>query len=124
MTQPSTAMPTRTIGIDLGDRDSVYCVLNEAGEIIEQDSVQNVREALEERFGSEPLARIVIEASGQSQWICRCLEGLGHEVIVANPRQVLLISKSVRKSDRNDAHLLARLGRMDPELLRPITTRS
>ena len=66
---------------------------------------------------------MVIEASGQSQWICRCLEGLGHEVIVANPRQVLLISKSARKTDRNDAQLLARLGRVDPELLRPVTTR-
>ncbi|MCP4036623.1 MAG: IS110 family transposase [bacterium] len=124
MTQHSTAMPTRTIGIDLGDRESAYCVLNEAGEIIEQDSLRNERTALEERFGSDLQARIVIEASGQSQWICRCLEGLGHEVIVANPRQVQLISKSVRKTDRNDAQLLARLGRMDPELLRPVTTRS
>ncbi len=124
MTQPSTAMPTRTIGIDLGDRESAYCVLNEAGEIIEQGSVRNEHGALEERFESGHSARIVIEASGQSQWICRCLEGLGHEVIVANPRQVLLISKSVRKSDRNDAQLLARLGRMDPELLRPVTIRS
>jgi transposase len=124
MTQRSTTMPTRTIGIDLGDRESAYCVVNEAGEIIEECSVRTERSALEDRFGPELPARIVIEASGQSQWICRCLEGLGHEVIVANPRQVLLISKSSRKTDRNDAELLARLGRMDPELLCPVVTRS
>jgi transposase len=124
MTQFSTDIPTRTIGIDLGDRDSVYCILNAAGKVIEEDSVINDQVALEERFGSQSPARIVIEASCQSQWICRCLEGQGHEVIVANPRQVQLISKSTRKNDRNDALLLARLGRMDPELLRPVTTRS
>ena len=45
MTQPSTAMPTRTIGIDLGDRESMYCVLNEAGEIIDFNP------AAEECFG-------------------------------------------------------------------------
>ena len=53
MTQPSTTMPPRTIGIDLGDRESTYCVLDEAGEIIEQDSLRNERAALEQRFGCE-----------------------------------------------------------------------
>ncbi len=124
MSQIETAAPMRTIGIDLGDRESVYCVLDAAGKITEEDSVQNDHASFQERFGASLHARIVIEASCQSQWICRCLEGLGHEVIVANPRQVQLISKSMRKNDRNDAQLLARLGRMDPELLRPVTTRS
>lgn len=124
MTQPSVAMTARTIGIDLGDRESVYCALDAAGEIVEEGSVRNEPKALEEGFGSERPARIVIEASCQSQWMCRFLEGMGHEVVVANPRQVHLISKSTYKTDRNDARLLARLGRMDPELLRPVTTRS
>jgi transposase len=45
-------------------------------------------------------------------------------VIVANARQVQLISTSSRKNDRLDAQLLARLARMDPQLLRPIQHRS
>ena len=49
---------------------------------------------------------------------------LGHEVVVANPRQVALIARSQRKTDRLDAAWLARLGRFDPELLAPIRHRS
>jgi transposase len=47
-----------------------------------------------------------------------------HEVIVANARQVKLISQSSRKDDRLDAQTLARLARVDPQLLRPIQHRS
>jgi transposase len=52
------------------------------------------------------------------------LSSLGHEVIVANPRQLKLISESSRKDDKVDAKTLARLARIDPELLRPIRHRS
>ena len=44
----------------------------------------------------------------------RLLQSLGHEVIVANPRQVKLITESSRKDDRLDAQTLARLARIDP----------
>ena len=54
----------------------------------------------------------------------RLLQSLGHEVIVANARQVKLISASSRKDDRVDAQTLARLARVDPQLLRPIQHRS
>ena len=124
MTQPNSTAPSRTIGIDLGDRESVFCELDDAGKVLERGSVCNTHAAFEQHFGTKSSARVVIEASCQSQWICRCLEELGHQVIVANPRQVELISKSNRKSDHNDAELLARIGRMDPQLLSPVTMRS
>ena len=54
----------------------------------------------------------------------RLLRSLGHELIVANPRQVKLISESSRKDDRLDAQTLARLARIDPQLLCPIQHRS
>ncbi len=114
----------QAIGIDLGDRESTYCLLDENGDILDQGSVQMNRMAFTELFGDWPAVRAVLEASCQSQWVARCLEEMGHEVIVANPRQVHLISKSDRKSDRNDAVVLARVGRIDPELLRPVKTRS
>jgi transposase len=56
--------------------------------------------------------------------VCRLLGSLGHELIVANPRQVKLITESSRKDDRLDAQTLARLARIDPQLLRPIQHRS
>ena len=49
---------------------------------------------------------------------------MGHEVIVANPRQLGLIFGSRRKNDERDAEHQARLGRMDPRLLCPIQHRS
>jgi len=51
------------------------------------------------------------------------LKAMGHEVIVANPRKVKLITQSVKKNDRMDAEQLARLARVDPKLLSPIQHR-
>ena len=86
MTQPNNSTPMRTIGIDLGDRESSYCVLSQDGTIIEQGSVQNTPEAFEQQFARSPHGRAVLEASCQSQWVSRCLSEQGHEVITANPR--------------------------------------
>ncbi len=75
-------------------------------------------------FGAMPHCRIALEVGTHSPWVSRELKRLGHEVIVANARQVQLISQSSRKNDKLDAEMLARLARMDPKLLRPIRHRS
>jgi hypothetical protein len=49
---------------------------------------------------------------------------LGHEVPVAHAQKVQLTTKSNRKDDRHDARTLARLARIDPELLGPVRHRS
>jgi transposase len=67
--------------------------------------------------------RIALEAGTQSMWISRLLTQLGHEVIVANPRKLRLIYENRRKQDRVDAEYLARLARVDPQLLAPIRHR-
>ena len=82
------------------------------------------KKGMTESFGTMPRCRMVMEVGTHSPWVSRLLKGLGHEVIVANARQVKLISQSSRKDDRLDAQLLARLGRIDPQLLRPIQHRS
>jgi hypothetical protein len=48
------------------------------------------------------------------------LTELGYKVIVAHAQKVQLITKSNRKDDRHDARTLARLARIDPELLGPV----
>jgi len=68
-------------------------------------------------FGCIGRARIAIEVGTHSPWVSRLLRSLGHEIIVANPRQVKLIAESSRKDDRLDAQTLARLARIDPQLL-------
>jgi transposase len=113
-----------TIGVDLGDRFSAYCVLNESGEIVLEHKVATTPEAMKQVFGSMPRCRIAMETGTHSPWVSRLLTALGHEVIVAHAQKVRLITKSRRKDDRLDARSLARLARIDPELLSPVKHRS
>lgn len=113
-----------TVGLDLGDRHSHFCVLDAGGRPLEQGRVAMSRANLTaffERIGS---ARLVLEVGGQSPWVSRLAREQGMDVIVANPRRVQLITRNERKNDRTDAELLARLGRVDPQLLSPVTHRS
>ena len=76
-----------TVGIDLGDRHSHLCLLDTpSGEIIEEGRIPTTPKGFERRFsGCEPM-RVAVEAGTRSPWISRLLEGLGHEVLVANAR--------------------------------------
>ncbi len=115
---------TLTIELDLGDRNSWYCVLDEAGTIQLEQRVRTTANALQEVFGVMPRSRIALEIGTRSPWISRLWSELGHEVIVANARKVRLIGESRKKDDRLDAQTLARLARIDPELLYPVKHRS
>jgi transposase len=109
-----------TIGLDLGDRNHTYCVLDPAGKIDKEGAIANTRGNLEAMAKSYPGARVIMEAGMHSPWVSRFLKGQEMEVIVANPRKVRAIYQNERKSDRRDALMLARIGRMDPALLCPI----
>src|SRR2546427_8070952 len=113
-----------TIGLDLGDRWSFYCVLDEAGKIILEQKVPTTQDAIKETYGKMPQSLIAMETGTHSPWVSRLLTELGHEVIVAHAQKVELIIKSSRKDDRHDARTLARLARIDPELLGPVRHRS
>jgi transposase len=113
-----------TIGLDLGDRWSFYCVLDEAGKIILEQKVPTTPEAMKQTFSRMPQSRIALETGTHSPWASRLLTELEHEVIVAHAQKVQLITKSNRKDDRHDARTLARLARIDPELLGPVRHRS
>jgi transposase len=113
-----------TVGLDLGDRNRWYCVVDEAGQIQLEQRVRTNAKALQEVFGALPRSRIALEIGTHSPWISRLLSDLGHEVIVANARKVRLIGESRKKDDRMDAQTLARLARLDPELLYPVKHRS
>ncbi len=111
------------IGVDLGDKWSRYCMLDKTGAVLREDRVRTTAEGLRETFGSVPATRVVIEAGTHSPWVSRVLEAIGHVVVVANARKVRLIYESDRKNDRLDARMLAKLGRVDIELLAPIRHR-
>ena len=112
-----------TVGLDLGDRTSRYCILNEAGEKASEDQRPTTKAGLDSLFAKMAPCRIALEVGTHSPWVSRHLAAMGHEVIVANPRKVRLITESVKKNDRMDAEQLARLARVDPKLLAPIRHR-
>ena len=112
-----------TIGMDLGDRSSRYCILDGSGEVLKEGSVGTTKPAMTQVFGALKKCRIALEVGTHSPCVSRLLKSLGHEAIVANPRQLKLISQSSRKNDRVDAEMLSRLARTDPKLLRPIQHR-
>ena len=108
-----------TIGLDLGDRSSWYCVLDATGEVVLEQRLSTTAKAMKEVFRAMPRSRIALETGMHSPWVSRGLSELGHEVIVAHARNVRLIGESRKKDDRLDARTLARLARIDPQLLCP-----
>lgn len=123
MKKTSAEVVIGAIGVDLGDRRSQVCVLDELGGIVEEGSIATIWSAFEERFAGLPRCRIVLETGTHSNWVHDVLVQQGHEVIVANARKVRAISANERKCDRLDARMLARLGRVDVQLLQPVHVR-
>jgi len=118
-----TARMERAVGLDVSDRESTYVVVDAAGEVAEAGKVATTAPALEKEFRRLGQGVVALEVGPHSPWISRLLQKLGHEVVVANPRQVQLIAKGKRKNDRADAEILARLARADRMLLAPVQHR-
>jgi transposase len=116
--------PAITVGLDVGNRYSHYCLLNEEGEVVEEGRMQSTETAFRRHFEGEPRQRIALECGTHSPWVSRLLQTLGHQVIVANARKIPALTASESKNDRNDAELLARFAAHDPKLLSPVQHRS
>src|SRR6266700_6456507 len=106
------------IGIDVHKKESQIYVLADGGEVIER-RIRTEPERFAAVLGARPRARILIEASTDSEWVARCLEALGHEVIVADPNFAPMYATRTRKvkTDRRDARALqeaCRLGAYRP----------
>lgn len=127
MSQASTQWkpkPAITVGLDIGDRWSHYCVLNQEGDVVEEGRIPTTEAGLRRQFVGEPAHRVAMECGTHSPWISRLLQQLGHQVIVGNARKLEAISQNESKNDRVDAEMLARLAASDPRLLAPIRHRS
>jgi transposase len=120
----SSQQPQMTAGLDLGDKYSHLCLIDQqSGEVMEEGRLRTTPEAFRRRFASEQPLRIAIEAGTHSPWVSRLLEECGHEMLVANARKLRLIYANKRKTDEVDAENLARLARLDPKLLYPVRHR-
>src|SRR5712692_1365522 len=96
------------IGIDVHKRQSQLYIVTEKGEVIEK-RILTERGRFSEVLGGRPQAKILLEASTESEWVARCLEELGHEVVVADPNFAPMYGMRSRrvKTDKRDARALA-----------------
>ena len=113
-----------TVGVDLGDKWSNYCIVGLDGEKLTEGELPTAQADFAEFFQPLAAARVVMEVGTHSAWARDVVASCGHEVLVANPRQMEGPKRRKRKNDRIDAHKLARVGRMDPQSLFPIEHRS
>jgi len=96
------------VGIDVHKKESQICILNESGGRVER-RIRTEPGRFAEALGERPRARVLIEAATESEWVARCVETLGHEVIVADPNFAPMYATRQRKvkTDRRDARSLA-----------------
>ncbi len=113
----------KTLGFDLGDRCSHYCLVDRKAREIEQGVVETNHSSLRAFFKRMKGVRLVLEMGTHACWIADLAEEMGLEVLIANPRSFELLTKSYRKTDARDCQLLADAGRMSPQLLSPIVRR-
>ena len=113
-----------TVGVDLGDQWSSYCILGLGGETLTEGRFRTRRQETSEFFQGLATSRVVVEVGTHSAWVRENIASFGHEVLVANPRLMDGSKRRRRKNDRIDAEKLARLGRIDPKSLHPIQHRS
>jgi transposase len=115
-----------TVGVDLGDKHSFYCVVGGDGGVLEEGKLVTTSAGFQQRFASMASARVLLEVGMHSPWVSRLLKDHGHEVVVVDPRKLDLIAQSEKKTDRHDASTLALLGRLDTnlQLLKTVDHRS
>src|SRR5690349_23339702 len=112
-----------TVGVDLGDRWSHFCILGLHGETLSEGQLQTREAEVAEFFQAIPPARVVMEVGTHSPWMQEIVAGEGHEVVVANTRLMEGSKSRKRKNDRIDAKKLARLEREASQPLDPIRIR-
>jgi len=120
---PASQIPELTIGLDLSDRSFQFCELNAAGEIVDEGRLKLDRATLRKYLAAQPQARVALETGGQSAWVKQAIEELGHEAVVANARELQAVTGRSHRTDHHDARQLARLARVDRELLNPVQLR-
>jgi transposase len=121
----SNANVTRnTIGVDLSDLESTYHVIDPEGEFVCEGKVSSTPAGFKALFQGMQPSLVALETGTHSRWASKVIGKCGHEVLVANAREVQPIYQTMQKTDPIDAKKLARLARFDRTLLSPIEQRS
>ena len=93
-------------GVDLHRNSFLNCTLDARGkEELKTWSINKLKN-FAEQLGSED--EVAVEATSNTHLFCQALKGSGCRVVIVNPHQFKVISRSVNKTDENDAKVLAR----------------
>lgn len=98
-------------GIDLANRASALCVLDESGRVLLERMVATERAELVEALSGLGTLRVVIEASPLAEWLAAVLEQAGHEPVIVDARTAKQLLSATKKTDRRDAATLAEMSR-------------
>src|SRR5262249_60995276 len=72
-----------TVGLDLGDKSSRFCVLGSDGQVLAEGSVATTKKAMAQKFSAMPRCCVAMEVGTHSPWLSRLLGSLGFESMVA-----------------------------------------
>src|SRR5260370_39027512 len=70
--------PKLTIGLDLGDRSSHYCILDEAGNVILEHNLPTTLTGIHQVFSKIPRSQIALETGTHAPWFSQLLTQLRH----------------------------------------------
>jgi len=83
-------------------------------EVLKEERLSNRKEEFVSFVGDLPRPiRLVMEATGNSFYLCECLEDLVEEIQIAHPLKTKAIASARIKTDRIDDGILAHLGMAD-----------
>lgn len=100
--------------IDLHMKKSAVRIVDETGAVVHRERIATTREAFAACFGSRARMRLLLESSTESEWVAQVLEGVGHEVVVADPHYLPMYGSRNRriKSDERDVTALGEANRL------------
>ena len=100
--------------IDLHTKESEIRIIDGAGAVVYARRIATTRPRVTDVFGSRAPLRILLESGTGSEWVAQYLEGLGHEVVVADPNYTPMYGPRTRriKTDRRDVAALAEANRL------------
>ena len=98
-------------GIDLASKASAVCIIDEQGRTVAEFEVATDEDGFRTRFSPLEPMRCVVEASPLAEWVAQLVEGMGHEIVVIDPRKAKAVICTKKKTDRLDAQKLAQIAR-------------
>src|SRR5258708_13002383 len=99
--------------IDLHTKESQISIVTSDGRVVLDQRITTRRDRFTWVFGERPPMRILLETGTESEWVAQHLEGLGHEVVVADPNYAAMYGERTRhiKTDKRDVAALAEANR-------------